>query len=109
MQQADLGKRLRRRREAIGLSQQALADALGCSKGNVSQMERGMTRPPLEQLARWADALGMDLQVIVWERGNPRADVHARLGRLLPDIPDEVMRPLVALVDLWEAQYRGDG
>lgn len=108
MHQSELGKRLRQRREAPGLTQQAVADALGCTKQNVSQMEAGLTHPPLRQLARWAETLKMELRVLVWARGDPRADIHARLGVLLPSVPDEVVRPLVALLELWEAQYGGD-
>lgn len=33
-------------REALGVTQQALADGIGCTQGNIGHYERGQTVPP---------------------------------------------------------------
>jgi tetratricopeptide (TPR) repeat protein/transcriptional regulator with XRE-family HTH domain len=56
----DFGALLRDRREAAGLSQQALADRSGLSIRAVRNIERGRTQWPYrDSLTRLADALGM--------------------------------------------------
>lgn len=42
---AQLGRNLRARREALGLSQTELAEALGCNRVNISNIERGAQGP----------------------------------------------------------------
>ncbi len=53
----DTGRRLRRVREAKGLSQRALARAAGVSNATVSLIENGRTDPSLGMLKRILDAL----------------------------------------------------
>ncbi len=48
---------LRRLREAKPLTQQALADAVGCSRQHVTRMESGLVDASLDVLVRLADAL----------------------------------------------------
>jgi putative transcriptional regulator len=47
-------------RERLGLSQSAIAEALGCTQGNVSFYERGQTVPPdmAKKLIAHAASLG---------------------------------------------------
>src|SRR5690348_10998789 len=55
------GDRLRRAREAAGLSQEALAERAGVSARGISDLERGLRRQPrLETVRRLADALRLD-------------------------------------------------
>lgn len=44
MKQKDLGARIRARREALGISQQKLADALGLHQNKISLIEQGKRR-----------------------------------------------------------------
>ena len=46
----DLGERLRTARKSIGLTQEALAEALGVTKGSLSQFELGLTGMNIERL-----------------------------------------------------------
>lgn len=52
-----LGASLRKRRKALGMSMQAVADAAGLSVGFISQVERGLTAPSLSSLVGIADVL----------------------------------------------------
>jgi transcriptional regulator with XRE-family HTH domain len=58
---AALGKQLRALRRASSLSVEALARAAGVSAGLVSQVERGIGNPSLQNLQKLAGALGVSL------------------------------------------------
>lgn len=51
------GTNVRRRRQARGLSQEALADAVGLAPTYVGQIERGRRNPTLAVVERFASAL----------------------------------------------------
>ena len=55
-----LGKRLRERRKARGLTLQAVADAAGLTAGFISQVERGIAAPSLASLTAISRVLGTD-------------------------------------------------
>jgi transcriptional regulator with XRE-family HTH domain len=56
-----LGERLRRHRQAQGLSLAAVAEASGVTKGFLSQLERGLSRASVASLRRIADAVGISI------------------------------------------------
>ena len=56
----EVGERIRRRRESIGMSQSGLADVLGVRQAEVSRWETGHVGPRPDTLARIADALDTD-------------------------------------------------
>ncbi|WP_078854352.1 helix-turn-helix domain-containing protein [Streptomyces sp. NRRL F-5135] len=53
---------VRRRRIAAGLTQQALADRAGLSKGHVSGIERGLAGASAPALGRLATALACEVE-----------------------------------------------
>lgn len=58
-----VGVTLRRRREAVGLTQAELAERLDVSAAYVQRVEAGGANLTVGQLARFADALGALLRV----------------------------------------------
>ncbi|HEU5432805.1 MAG TPA: helix-turn-helix domain-containing protein, partial [Thermomicrobiales bacterium] len=90
------GDRLRRLREAAGLSQEALAERSGLSARGISDLERGLRRQPrLETVRLLADALALE----------PAERAHLlNAARLMPHlaaeppVPVAVPRPLTPLV-----------
>ena len=57
---SEFGAELRRRRQAAGLTQEALAERAGLSARGISDLERGLKRSPYpDTVARLADALGL--------------------------------------------------
>lgn len=56
-----IGQRIKRRRKAIHKTQDNLAEVLSVSVGYISQIERGVTKPNLDTLARIAVCLECDL------------------------------------------------
>jgi transcriptional regulator with XRE-family HTH domain len=62
MQLAEIGTAVRHRREALGLSQQALARLAGLSRATINQLERGaLTDLGVAKLVRVLGLLGLDL------------------------------------------------
>lgn len=71
--------RLKSAREAAGLSQKALAEALGVAQTAVSSWERGRTEPSRAMTAKLADALGCGLAAL--ELGQAAAALPAPPGK----------------------------
>lgn len=56
----DFGAKVRKAREAAGLSQEALADLSGMSRTVISPLERGGHMPRLDTVIKLAGALGLE-------------------------------------------------
>ena len=54
---AEMGARIRRRREALGMKQVRLAEAVGITRHRMCNLELGKARPDYECLALVASAL----------------------------------------------------
>lgn len=63
--QAELGKRVRDRRQALGLSQEELAERANIHWTYVSGIERGKRNPSLSSLAHLATALDLRLEDLI--------------------------------------------
>lgn len=59
------GERIREARQAKGLTQQDLADALGVQRAAVSQWEKDQTSPTNDKLAKLSEMLSVDVQHLV--------------------------------------------
>lgn len=60
-----LGRRLRERREALKLTQQELAEALGLTPQHISAVEQDKRAPSLPSLAKLAQELGVTIDYLV--------------------------------------------
>ncbi|BBH16800.1 hypothetical protein Back2_10870 [Nocardioides baekrokdamisoli] len=67
------GQSLRAAREAVGISQEALAHDIGMSRRYLSGIERGEANPTLDQIARLADGLNLEPSALLPMRSQPRA------------------------------------
>jgi transcriptional regulator with XRE-family HTH domain len=72
-----MGERLKRLREAAGLSQQKLADAANVHVMTLRQWEWGRRRMSLEGFLALAPALGVTLDVLAGMAEAPPADAPA--------------------------------
>lgn len=63
--QAIVGGRIRQGREALGLSQEALADRMGTSHQQVGRVERGETDLRLSTLLDFARGVGVSASELV--------------------------------------------
>lgn len=62
---SELGKRLRERRVALGLTQDELAARLFVTRQTISNYERGLSEPYLDTLRRLAEALETDIVALL--------------------------------------------
>lgn len=118
-----IGRRIRERREELGLSQLALARQLTGSIGSdqVSRWERGLHRPHDDTLDELGRVLGVDPAYFMSDGPSvsaiPVADesqldrIEAMLGEVLdllrPSAPDEVLEEEADRLD--EKRKRSDG
>lgn len=58
---SDIGLRILRRRQELGLTQKDLAEAVGMQAANIGQMEHGERNLTIRTLCKLADALGVTL------------------------------------------------
>ncbi|MFW0790087.1 helix-turn-helix domain-containing protein [Gordonia sp. CPCC 205333] len=72
--------RLSTARDDAGLSQPGLAEAIGTSRGTVSNYERGTVKPRRSTLILWAMATGVDLHWLeTGEAPSPEGDGASEL------------------------------
>lgn len=65
----DLGRSIRRRREALGLSQEGLAERIDCHRNYVGLVERGEQNVTIDMLGRIGKALSSTVTELVQEAG----------------------------------------
>lgn len=76
--------RLKEARESAGLSQAKLARRLGITAAAIGNYESGIREPPMDLCARWAEACGQCLHlVVVGPDVLPAATLPARDRRLI--------------------------
>ncbi len=85
----EVGRRLRRRREVLGMSQMRLAEAIGVTFQQVQKYERGKNRVSASRLWQVGKALGVTIDYFF-------EDID-EVARLRVDRPQ--LAPLVALAD----------
>lgn len=95
---ADVGARVRRIRQRLGLTLEEFARACELSSGIVSQLERGQGNPSYTTLCRLAEGLGVHVADLLKQDGSGRsALVRAddRLALPLAEDPDGLVRELL--------------
>jgi transcriptional regulator with XRE-family HTH domain len=79
----ELGARIRAARGQARLTQEALASAVGLSRGSIANIERGDQAPPTYRLTLIAQALNVDLPTLL-----PGSDRRAsQVDRLRSQLP----------------------
>lgn len=98
----ELPNRLREIRVEKGWSQQRLADAAGCSKMQISTLERGEQSLDIRWMRRLAAALGVEPGELLLPADNPlaaRNAAEARLIELARRLPPELRGRLVGVAE----------
>jgi transcriptional regulator with XRE-family HTH domain len=65
--QQKFGQLVRRRRQAIGISQEGLADRAGLHRTHISLLERGLRMPSLEVVRKLASGLDTTMASLMAE------------------------------------------
>lgn len=76
-----IGNNIKAARKALGMSQDALADAIGSNRVTISQYENGKYLPSVPALQRIADALRTTPAVLTGEEKDERWDESERIRR----------------------------
>ena len=61
-----IGKRIKSRREALGMTQRKLADSVGVSSSFIGHLERAEKVPSVETLARLCAAMDMSMDYLLF-------------------------------------------
>ena len=88
-----IGRVLAYRREARGLTQEQVAEALQIGTEAVSRMERGITMPTVQRMAELAEIYGCgidELLIASSTRASDQAELIAQVLQTLPE-PDRVL------------------
>lgn len=94
-------------RKAQGLTQQALADAIGMHVNQIKRYEGGSSQPTLDVLVRLAKVLHVSLDTLVFdesERG-PSEDLALQF-EAVSHMPDEERRIIKALLEGMIVKYQ---
>ena len=96
-----VGRRMRERREALGLAQEKVGVAIGIdessSRARISRYELGVHEPPVPTAKLIADALGVPLAYMYCEDDKVAALLLA-LHKLKPSARDRKVAELLGLV-----------
>lgn len=102
-----------------GVPQEEVAERLGLGyKGSVSRKESGATGIDLDQLERWVEVLGGQIEILIYEAGDAEKvmlvtlteglgpddiGIVRELAATLPLMPDPAKRSLRAQLKEWRA------
>ena len=96
-----IGKRIKQRREELGLTQEELAAKLGVATNYISTIERGASFPRYEKLVMILNALQTSADYIFCDvldyNGHFRASA---LSEQLKDLPIDVQKQIFVLIEL---------
>ncbi len=69
---SNISKNIKQVRLAHEMSQTQLAEKIGVSRQSVSSWERGVSMPDLQMLVALANALGVEIEVLIYGSGNKK-------------------------------------
>ena len=101
MSELSVGKRIKQYREKAGISQEKLAEILDISVCAVSNLERGINYPTMENFIKLANALGISsdflLQDVLEVSESPKASV---LSEKLKGVSANKRQQILDVIDI---------
>jgi transcriptional regulator with XRE-family HTH domain len=91
----EVGRRLKSLREAVGISQEKLAEALGSTQSSVNRYENGQSTPPVEMFRRYVDCFDVSLDYIFGRTDKPQGATYEFKPKVAPD--KEEMRRFIEM------------
>jgi len=97
----NIGQRIRKRREALNITQQELAQALGVTPQHISVVEQDKRVPSLTFLAKLAEQLGVSIDYLVSGKATQGEIVLDAIVAIKADkrLTAKAKRGLIALVE----------
>lgn len=93
-----VGNRIKRRRKAAGLTQEALTEQIGLSKNHLSNIERGRYLPTIETMLMVCDALGQTPDYYLIGKISPETD---RISQMVKRLSEDSQRILYRLIETY--------
>lgn len=102
-----IGKRIKERREQLGLTQEQLAEKLGLATNYISTLERGASFPRCEKLILLLNGLETSADTIFCDVLDHTTDYKASvLSEKLGELPAEEQKRILDVVEMMIAQAK---
>lgn len=97
----DLGKRIRTRRELLGLTQQELATILGVTSQHISAIEKDVRVPSLDFLVKLTETFGVSIDFLVSGKEFPESPVSGIIPAIKADkrLNHKIKKILISVVE----------
>ena len=104
-----IGKRIKERREQLGLTQEQLAEKLGLATHYISTVERGTTFPRCEKLILLLNGLETSADAIFYDVLDYSVNYQASvLSEKIAELPAEEQKRIMNMVELMVAQAKAN-
>ena len=104
-----IGKRIKERREQLGLTQEQFAEKLGVATNYISTIERGASFPRCEKLILLLNGLETSADAIFCDVLNHSASYKASmLSEKLEDLPADEQKRILEMVEMMIAQAKNN-
>lgn len=104
-----IGKRIKERREQLGLTQEQLAEKLGLATHYISTVERGTTFPRCEKLILLLNGLETSADAIFCDVLDHSVGYKASmLSEQIRELPAEEQKRIMNMVELMVAQAKAN-
>lgn len=104
-----IGKRIKERREQLGLTQEQFAEKLGVATNYISTIERGASFPRCEKLILLLNGLETSADAIFCDVLNHSVNYKASmLSEKLEDLPADEQKRILDMVEMMIAQAKNN-
>lgn len=117
----DIGDRIKRRRQKLGLTQEELAARTELSKGFISQLERNLTSPSIQTLMDILEVLGVDISDFFAKDADEKVvftpddmfekedeDIRSTVLWLVPNAQKNALEPIMVTLAAGGSTYPDD-
>lgn len=104
MELSSIGRRIKQAREAAHITQEQLANAVGCTVQHISAMERGIKTPSLEMFITIANVIGVSTDMLLEDVLTHRINsLSCEWAAAISHVPEELrLRTIRALMAFCE-------
>ena len=82
---SEMGDRLRRLRESLGISQAKLATIAGATQATINRYETGYSSPPVKMLLWYADYFDVSMDYLCCRTDNPQGKLYEYKPKYVED------------------------
>ena len=101
-----IGRTLSQRREAKGMTQDQVSEALHIGTDAVSRMERGITMPTVQRLAELAEVYGCGIDELLIASSTRTSDQAELISQVLYTLPEADRAMIVEVVQKIAARLK---